>query len=271
MPREMNISHDEIENSNLIEKYLLGRLPEEEELAFEEHLLLCDNCRQKCLQTEKVMDALKQSGFDIKEEKKPLPQEKQFYGPRMLWRIAAMIVLTAGLTWLYFSMNKHPQPLTGNNISDMIDTMQQVAPEMITESDPETQHDKRPPSGSATESTGNKAGLTASTTDELLAAAYHTSPVFEEAIKNIVRGSGVQVIAPADSAVFEIPVTVSFDWESAVHKNVTLVVRKNTGEVVFMEPAIPPYRLKLDNAGLYYWQLLADDNVVHTGKFLIIH
>ncbi|MBN2814194.1 MAG: hypothetical protein JXQ80_08965, partial [Bacteroidales bacterium] len=72
-----------------------------------------------------------------------------------------------------------------------------------------------------------------------------------------------------DSAVFSIYTKVVFNWENPEDKKMALLVRKNTGKLVFKQVVLPPYAFEVEYPGLYYWQLLEGDQVVHTGKFVV--
>ncbi|MBN2762211.1 MAG: hypothetical protein JXR41_03900 [Bacteroidales bacterium] len=264
----MTFNHDEIERNNIIEDYLLGRLSAEAESAFEEHMLFCDICREKCLQTEKIMEALKNTPAEVGAGTIPIQPSKRIRISGTLFRIAALFVLVAGSVVLFMVMKDHPRHLSENDVNMPDATQKDVNRKTGKENSIPAEHMQ----SETVKSSDLTEGETVSSStgpEELLAAAYTPSPVFEQAVKNVLRGDEIQVISPDDSALFIAGASVPFHWQHVGQKLITLVVRKNTGEALFMEPVTPPFRYRISQPGLYYWQLIADDNVVYTGKFMV--
>ncbi|MFO7368932.1 MAG: zf-HC2 domain-containing protein [Bacteroidales bacterium] len=265
----MDFSHDEIEKRNLIEEYLLGRLSEEEETALEEHLLQCESCRDKCLQTEQVINALKSSQAADKTFQTPSAAKRHIGWLAISLRIAAVFVLVAGIAILYNKTKDHPGEIALQTNPVMVDTLNKTGDDTIKQNAPKESRYETSSQARTAEAKNENRDITARVKDEWIAAAYRPSPVFEQAIGNAVRGKALKVIAPADSAVFSNNTTVVFNWENPEDKKMALLVRKNTGKSVFKQVVLPPYALDVEDPGLYYWQLLEGDQVVHTGKFLV--
>ena len=62
------MDHKEIEQKDIIDKYVLHKLTEVEENAFEEHLLYCKKCRQALSEMESIIYNIQKSaqkGFDL--------------------------------------------------------------------------------------------------------------------------------------------------------------------------------------------------------------
>ncbi len=265
----MNFSHDEIEKRSLIEEYLLGRLQEEEETALEEHLLQCESCREKCLQTEQVINALKSTQVADKTFQTPSAAKRHIGWLAISLRIAAVFVLVAGIAILYNKTKDHPEEIALQTNLVMVDTLNKTGDDTIKQNAPkESRYETSSQARNSTAKDENR-DIAARVKDEWIAAAYRPSPVFEQAIRNALRGAAIKVIAPTDSAVFTSNTTVVFNWENREDKKMALLVRKNTGKSVFKQVVVPPFALEIENTGLYYWQLLEGDQVVHTGKFLV--
>lgn len=265
----MNYSHDEIEKRNLIEEYLLGRLPEEEETALEEHMLQCESCREKCLQTEQVIDVLKSSHAADKTLQTSTPAERHIGWLALSLKIASVFVLVAGIAIIYMKTNDHMGKIALESNPTVADTLNKTREETIKHDATEDSLYKTSVQVRTSEAKDENRDDDAGVNNEWIAAAYSPSPVFEQAIRNAVRGAAIKVIAPADSTVFSKNTTVEFNWKSPENKNVVLLVRKNTGKLVFKQEVLPPYAIEVEHPGLYYWQLQEGDQVVYTGKFSV--
>ncbi|MBN2813499.1 MAG: zf-HC2 domain-containing protein, partial [Bacteroidales bacterium] len=136
----MNFSHDEIEKRNLIEEYLLGRLSEEEETALEEHMLQCESCREKCLQTEQVINALKSSRVADTTLQTPTAAKRHIGWLVISLRIAAVFVLVAGIAIIYIKTKDHPGKITLQTNPVMVDTLNKTSEETIKQNAPEESH-----------------------------------------------------------------------------------------------------------------------------------
>ncbi len=59
----------EIQEKNIIERYILHQLEEDERDSFEEHLLYCDNCRRELEFNEQVIGAIQEISYEEDREK----------------------------------------------------------------------------------------------------------------------------------------------------------------------------------------------------------
>ncbi len=265
----MNYSHDEIEKRNLIEEYLLGRLSEAEETALEEHMLQCKSCRDKCMQMEQVIDVLKSSYAAGKTLQTTTTAKRHIGWLALSLRIAAVFVLVAGIAIIYIKTKDHMGKIALEANPAVADTLNKTRDEIIKHTITEDSLYETSAQVRTDKATDENRDDDAGVNNEWIAEVYSPSPVFEQAIRNVVRGAAIKVIAPADSAVYSKNATVEFNWENPENKNVVLLVRKNTGKLVFKQIVIPPYAFEVEHPGLYYWQLLEGDQIVHTGKFSV--
>jgi len=80
-----------------LEAYSMGRLPEEEIAPLEEHLLLCDTCRQRLQESEKAIRLIRYAAERSRMEPEPEPRRGMF--PWLIPALAAaVVVLVVGLT-----------------------------------------------------------------------------------------------------------------------------------------------------------------------------
>jgi hypothetical protein len=260
----MKFDHEEIDKNNVIEDYLLGNLSEEDESGFEEHLLNCEICRDRVLQTERVIDGLEDSTVELTYNRVSETREKSKRLRSLLMRIAAVFLLATAIFILYVHTNNTSRTLgkiaedkTGEGLSNhLADT---ISSEELSE--------QKKDSNSIKDLRENITVLRNDTTFPSL--AYQPSPVLENAIGNQVRGTAVIVKVPAISEYFMKGDTITFNWNILNHSQAWFVIKNNRGVTVFKENVSPPKRKQLNKPGLFYWQLRIDEDVVYTGKIVI--
>jgi len=263
----MKLNHNIIEEKDMIENYVLGKLNEEEESAFEEHILGCAKCRRKCELLETIIAS---SEHRLIEEYDTLQtnKTKKITLPasyKILWRAAAAILILAGAAYLITNTGKfHPadrknQPVAENYMTDTsnksISDSSAVSIDKIKNQEPK-QEEPRIEKYEQEEYA-------------LLAEAFDPSPVFESAIQNQLRSNDIAVTSPSDSAIFKKNQKIVFLWHTDSAMDIMLILRKNTGNTIFKKKVQSPYSKTIDISGLYYWQLAVHDEVVYTGKFLV--
>jgi len=248
----MKIDHQKIEKDNVIEEYLLGKLPEDESLLFEEHMLYCADCREKCIKLERIIEA----GGELAAERSELHNKKTrtLFLPVFL-RVAAVLLIVCSIALLIFRIqqNKTPQNLYASDTVSAGNSNQSA----------ETLVADTVARGPLPERNINPAG------NDLLAESFIPSPVFESAVHDLYRSSGIENPVPADSSVVDFMKPVTFSWETRGNGNILFILRTNKGLIVRKEQGKPPLTFAPEKKGLYYWQLIADDEVVHTGRLLV--
>ncbi len=251
----------------MIENYVLGRLNAEEESAFEEHLLHCDECKRKCEQVEAIIEASEHSAMD---DTKILPVKKKkktllVVHFNTLLRVAAALLLLAGAAYFIFHIDK-PDYIASDNESNtgisIADTNSYGTRDSSDIMNNQSVKNDRKPIEKLRKKKKEPERM-------LLAEAFQASPVFESAIQNQLRSQSVSVSSPADSAVFRMDQAIHFVWNTGSEQEITLIIRRNTGKIFFREKVPSAYSQKIDAPGLYYWQLMAGDEILYTGKFTV--
>jgi hypothetical protein len=81
-----------------LEGYSLGRLPKPEVLSLEEHLLICDVCRQRLSESEDYVRSMQHASARSRTEPRGIQWISGF--PRLIPALAAALVLLGiGVTW----------------------------------------------------------------------------------------------------------------------------------------------------------------------------
>lgn len=97
------MTHREIEQDDVVERYLLRRLPAREEAEFEEHYLGCSQCREKLRQDRSLL-ALLGKACAAWERAPRRPRPWSLWTPA--WGLAAALAAVA----VYLSLARPPQP-----------------------------------------------------------------------------------------------------------------------------------------------------------------
>jgi anti-sigma factor RsiW len=94
------LTHNQIEDQGLIERYVRHQLPPEESAAVEEHYFHCDECFESVQITQKFVAGVRHAA---RKGLLDLPRETAgWLFPAFGVAAAAAIVLTIGLGWLWF-------------------------------------------------------------------------------------------------------------------------------------------------------------------------
>jgi hypothetical protein len=245
------MNHSEIENNNVIERYLMHKLSESEENAFEEHLLGCQQCRKKLEETEGVIENIR----SIETEKIFGDRQKEIHKnasvPRNYFflKIAAGLLLMIGIGSLYLFL--HNQPGITKKIvtdNDKTDTIKQESPSEKKINKPLHKENK------------NESTL-------ILAENYNPDPFYENLTENVYRGGDFQIYSPVNDTLSGFPV---FNWKYDNTDSLTLLVINNKRVRVFEKKIGKTYRLPIKlGPGLYYWQLQTDDETLVTRRIII--
>lgn len=251
----MKFDHEYIEKSEILTKYLLHQLSKEETDRFEEHLLFCSECRENIQKTNKVFDNLysASSEIDINEiNKYSGSNKKTYFNIKFLYKIAASIIIFISIgTCLYIFFNKDQVEIY-NQVSEIIPVDTSKAYESDTiEPDIEPVH---------------KQIIASLEYDSLL---FKESLFFEKIIKDVTRGSDIQIDSPEMGQEFKYNTEIIFKWDGTSGE-IFLTVFDNNDQLVFEHKAISPYVFpeKLEQ-GLYYWQLENEEYSLYTGKFFV--
>ncbi len=231
--------------SEFYEDYVMGRLSEEKESLFEEHLLICDYCKSQLELTEAVIGAV---GKKQKVEKSGRNRRIM-----LTWSIAASIILFIGLS-IFFLKN----PFTSKKIVTHL-------PETDSDTSSIQHHSVHELDASVKDNTNKNENKMKT----LYSEAYQPLPTFENAIENITRSEKLAVKRPYNNQTFALNDTMEFEWEGTT-EDITLAVFNNKGKLVFEKEIKSPFILERDLLnGLYYFQLETTEESLYTGKFIV--
>jgi len=254
--------HKIIEEQGIIEKYALGNLSPNEEEVFEEHLLYCDKCRKRYRVIADIISGANSKAvrdiFKQKSGKKPAEASKKYF----FLKIAAGIIVLIGIAGLFFYTNIIKQKISpAVVITDTIPTHQDSI---------DTSKSRMPGKTDRNTDIIKTPRQKENQYTEQYAGAFKALPYMEAAIEDKLRGEYIQIVSPADSLRFKPGETITFNWMSDVHEQLTLVIKDNKGRILKEKTVQSPYKTKdLKIPGLYYWQLNTADEMAYCGKFYI--
>ncbi|MBD3342364.1 MAG: hypothetical protein GF353_24905 [Candidatus Lokiarchaeota archaeon] len=93
------MDHRKIESENIIDRYVMGRLSDEEQQEFEEHFFACDKCFEKVKMRSQLADIVKQADWEqvLAPSRKPMEAIfdwfREFNTPRTFAVVASILIL----------------------------------------------------------------------------------------------------------------------------------------------------------------------------------
>jgi hypothetical protein len=105
------MNHQEIEQQDIIERYVRRQLPPAERRAFQEHYFACDECFEQVQTTARFVAAVRQAsrkGSFAESAAEPLVWWKNLFTPAIAFAAAALI-LAATIGWLVFRQPAVPR------------------------------------------------------------------------------------------------------------------------------------------------------------------
>ncbi len=104
---------------------------------------------------------------------------------------------------------------------------------------------------------------------KILAARFVESPEFEDLMRSSVRSAETEVHSPADGSTFHPGST--FRWTTSAQPPFDLTILNNRGfSIKSFKLRSNAFKMKDSlQAGLYYWKLVAEGNLLHVGKFTV--
>lgn len=258
-----------IENrEELIVKYLLNELTEDESLKFEEHYFSCEECFNQLKATEEVLHFIKNERFSVAHESEKTNYLDKIFGEfskPFKWGIAfasIMILFFIAYTLLDKSLEKQKDKVITKDENDSLKNLfQDKSPvEFSDNTRPEKSQEK----------------LIA----ELSVEAFNVNPYYEELIKENVRSSDKvldKVISPLVGDTISTS-QIFFRFKLNEGKQLILTLfdnkenKKLSGE---LDPNMFPdyeYKLNTNNLkpGLYYWRIEDDNEIYFVGKFYFV-
>ena len=100
---------------------------------------------------------------------------------------------------------------------------------------------------------------------------FQKLPSFESQIGQEYRSDAIEIISPKSIKTFISSENIDFQWQKADIKTLVLSLYNNQGKLIFQKEisSIFTFKQRLQ-PGLYYWQLETKDDIVYTGKFLVV-
>ncbi len=233
-------------DNDFYENYVLGRLSENEESWFEEHMLSCEYCKNQLELTENIINGIKKSnGTDTLD----IPRKKTSQRLIPWFSIAASLLIIVSLGIL-LTKNKNKSIEISKQVPafDSVKTHKEQTDSLLPDKDVVQTKEKN---------------------TELLAEAFKPNAIFENTLMNNLRSNSLEVISPKVSTKITTQDSLIFNWKSN-STNFSLVIFDNKAHIIFEEQVTPPFTFtkKLIN-GLYYWQLETEEEAVFTGKFIM--
>lgn len=251
----MDMNHKEAEEKKMAELYFNQELTPEEELEFEEHLLLCEICRNNVLLLERAKEALEELKKNEFRKGKNGLVSGHYLNKRFLLKVAAITILLTGLTGLFYLLSvrigRHKiepeiakgteETFTDHNHSDSL--------KIFLEQD-------------------TLSGSGRSEELNYLSEGFVPVPFYENLIRQSYRNAGITVLSPLNDTITKIPV---FTWADSGIQALSLKIINNREEVIFSgkvnSGAHPEITIP---SGLYYWQLQSSEETLFTGRFVLV-
>lgn len=252
----------------LIGKYLLNELSEDECLKFEEHYFSCEECFNQLKAAEEAVHFIRNKRFSVAHESEKTNFLDKIFGEftkPIKWGIAfaSMVIL---FFIAYTTFNKSPEihkdeVITKDESDSSKNHIQDKSPVEITDNIISEKKQKN---------------LIVELTDE----EFKVNPYYEELIKENLR-STVQVLEKVISPLPGDTISASqipFRFKVNEDKPIILTLLNNKEEKIFSgelaQNMFPEYDYKLNTGslkpGLYYWRIEDDNDVYFVGKFYFI-
>ncbi|HSN49853.1 MAG TPA: hypothetical protein VLR52_01395, partial [Bacteroidales bacterium] len=104
----------------------------------------------------------------------------------------------------------------------------------------------------------------------ILTASYQPDPAYETLVGTIMRSANFELLQPGEDQVFRKNGNILFRWEIPDAKKLTIRIVNNRGKQILEYKKINLQQLevpvKLMPAGLFYYKILEDDEILFVGK-----
>lgn len=259
---------------DLLSKYLMNELSEDESLKFEEHYFKCDDCFKELRAAEDALNLIKNEGSALLQKTSKVEKvsakgflDKIFSGfvtPVRAGIAFAAIVLIFVLFYVFYNPNSSSdtESILADDGKDSVKQFVEQEPlQPKEEIDPEHKESE----------------LLAS----LTGPSFDANPYYEEWINDNVRSGNIlvdKVILPKNGEKY-LNQPVLFKWLMTENIPVNLVIMNNDDDIIFTSKVspdnFPQYSVTVNQnefkkSGLYYWRIEDDNEVLYLGKFYFI-
>jgi hypothetical protein len=251
---------------DLISKYLMNELTDEDSLKFEEHYFSCKFCFDELKAAEHALNLVAKEGANAFELKEQSSSKSIFsFLPSLSFPVKAVVAFSVfAMLFILYSVfkNNTDETLTKHKIiSQDQNKIEQKTDSLVTENKLSDKNDEN---------------LIA----QLSGPAFYPNPYYEEWINENVRsGYSVieKIISPQNDTRFYNDVV--FKWIMKEKTAVLLSVLRNSEEKIFSseitESNFPEVVIKVSSnqfkkSGLYYWRIEDENEVLYVGKFYFV-
>jgi len=246
------MEHNFVIKEGIIENYLLHRLSERETDDFEEHLLYCKECRNLLMETKETMALAQYMAIHTASggTKEVFTQKRvSFYTP---WMKAAavllIIVCSSGIIWYLLQKPTEATVQSENKTNPIKNIDDSVSTKNVSHDLPI-----------------NKLAI------NFREKSFRKLPSFEAQIGQEYRSDAIEINSPKSMKTYISSENIDFQWQKTDIKSLVLCLYDNQGKLIFQKEISSIFILKQRlQPGLYYWQLETEDDIVYTGKFLVV-
>lgn len=251
----------------LISKYLLNELSDEESLRFEEHYFSCEECFKQLKAAEEAFALIKLEGISLKESVERKSLFDRIFGSSsnsFKWAVgftSIIILLVIGYALLNTGSENVKEEMA---IIDQKDSLKNLVSEELKKDE------------SVIEGKEKQNNLIA----ELSGPSFKANPYYEEWINENVRSLNnivEKVLSPELGDTIKTP-AINFNFRLKENIPVRLIVLDNSEDEIESVQLIQTdnldYKFKLKTStlksGLYYWKIEDEREVLFVSKFYFI-
>lgn len=202
------------------------------------HVEECDFCKQHILAVSELIDS--QAIQTLKHQPNHDTAIQPTFGTVFWYRAAAVVLFFFISSSAYFFVSQQ-------NADAPVVTIEHPRHDQTTASEPTNTPQKHEP---------------------ILADNFSSSPNLEGMLRTDFRSSSIDVISPEIGEIVRPPIT--FRWKETGHPmKLKILTNKEVTILTAIVPADSFRSAKQFNAGLYYWKLELNDELLYLGKFFV--
>lgn len=246
------MEHKYVITKGIIENYLLHQLNEKETDEFEEHLLYCETCRKLLTETKEIITLTQYMAIRTPDGETKNAATKKSVMQYPIWmKAAAVLLLAICSAGVIRSLLQKPA-------KTLVQSENKTNPIKNIKDSISIQNDSH-------DSIRNKIAV------NYEEKCFQKLPSFESQIGQEYRSDAIEIISPKSIKTFISSENIDFQWQKADIKTLVLSLYNNQGKLIFQKEisSIFTFKQRLQ-PGLYYWQLETKDDIVYTGKFLVV-